>query len=264
MKELPDFDISARERDIVRIIPEVVATKDLQHIINTLEAAYLNRENHAYMSAVMIFEKYLFRAYELFYLVKDKVEDFEYDEYFFDEKIHSEIIEKAKLRFNKEQAEEYLRIASSMIKNGTNDEAAEFYKKSALEGNTDGAFNYGVTLSRGEGCAPDPLKAAFWYWYAAVNGNMKGMTNLAFCFRFGTGVCMDGMSMIYWFIQSYFYGNTESAYSVGSLLSQGQGIPNSKELGLQILVSLNNDNTEMVRQLLTILTDTLTQYIYNK
>ncbi len=264
MKSMPYYDVTPMEQALIDKIPEAVATGDAEHIATVLITLYQDPENSDYLSALMIIEKYLFRAYELLYFVKRRINDFAYDEYFFDESAHKRILDSALAMFDAEAAKENLAQAHEKLRQGDLDEAYGLYTRSSLGGNIDGAYNHGVCLANGEGCRPDPHLAAFWYWFAAVRGNMKAMTNLAFCFRHGQGVCADGMTMLYWYIQAYLHGNQEAGYTVGSLLSCGQGLPNSQSMGNTILVSINEGKTQFVRTLMIALANRLSPYIYNK
>ena len=266
MKTMPRYDVTEIEQTLIDNIPVAVATKDAEHIIETLEKLYLDEEYRDCLSAMMIIEKYLFRAYELRYFVYGAVDGFEYDEYFFDEGVHREIMGKATAHLDGARAEEYFLEGKRFVEAGDLEAAGELFKQSALAGSPNGAFNYGVTLSRGEGCAPDKLLAAFWYWRGATNGNFKAMRNLAYCFKTGDGVCADEMTTLYWFIRAYLHGDTESGYSMGALLASGRGLPNFESIGRSIMLAVQAGGDELYRVNSTakVLKTRLEPYIYNR
>ena len=250
MATMRKYDVTPIEQTLIDQIPPAVATGDVDHMIEVLRRLYLDEEHRDCLSAMMIIEKYLFRAWELFYFVKDRPLDFRYDEYFFDEGEHAAVL-SAHL--------EAMDAARAVA-------AAEHFKSAALLGSVKGAFNYGVTLFRGEGCERDPLMAAFWYFIAAVGGDYRAMVNLADLFRTGDGVCADEMTMLYWYIQAYLHGEKESVRTVATLLAQGLGIPGKERLGSTILAILmqGNDDPEGFARTLRGLRYALDPYIYNR
>ena len=171
MKAMPAYDVTDVEQTLIDNIPKAVKTKDPQKILDTLTELYLDPEYQDCLSAMMIIEKYLFRAYELIYFVLDSKVEFDYEEYFFDEKIHNDIISKAKAELDAKTAQEKLDKAVALIRANQPEEAGKLFRESAIGGSIGGAFNYGITLSRGEGCEPDALEGAFWYWVAACEGH---------------------------------------------------------------------------------------------
>ena len=96
MKTMPMYDVTPIEQTLIDKIPPAVETKDPQKILSMLKELYTDEEYQDCLSAMMIIEKYLFRAYELLYFVINTDVQFQYDEYFFDEEIHNAVILEAK------------------------------------------------------------------------------------------------------------------------------------------------------------------------
>ncbi len=268
MKTMPMYDVTPIEQTLIDKIPPAVETKDPQKILSMLKELYTDEEYQDCLSAMMIIEKYLFRAYELLYFVINTDVRFQYDEYFFDEEIHNAVILEAKSKLNSAQALLDYQKGVALIKTKTYDEAGEYFKRSAFGGNVDGAFNYGVTLSRGEGCQPNALESAFWYWVAACGNNTKAMINLALCFRDGNGVCADEMTMLYWYIQAGLNGSVDAVRSIASNLMRGIGLSGLETVGQNLMVaSINLSNTEKQKDVIATLSSlntNLEPYIYNR
>lgn len=268
MKTMPTYDVTPIEQTLIDKIPPAVETKDPQKILSMLKELYTDEEYQDCLSAMMIIEKYLFRAYELLYFVINTDVRFQYDEYFFDEEIHNAVILEAKSKLNSAQALLDYQKGVALIKTKTYDEAGEYFKRSAFGGNVDGAFNYGVTLSRGKGCQPNVLESAFWYWVAACGNNTKAMINLALCFRDGNGVCADEMTMLYWYIQAGLNGSVDAVRSIASNLMRGIGLSGLETVGQNLMVaSINLSNTEKQKDVIATLSSlntNLEPYIYNR
>ena len=250
MKKMPAYDVTKTEQRIIDNIPEAVKAKDPQKICDILKNLYLEHFDIDYGSedtmdsANTIIEKYLFRAYELLFFVKDIGEDFDYDGFFFDEAIHNEIFAEAKAKLDVDEAAINCAKGVVFIRLHDYDEAGKCFRDSALGGNPDGAFNYGVTVSRGEGCEADVLLGSFWYWFAACEGNAKAMFNLAYNYRNSLGVKHNAMHMVYWYISAALAGNEEAAIIAASYLTNGVGFPGLEDAGIRLLYIITHPDEE--------------------
>ena len=206
MTNMPYYDVTKVEQTLIDQIPPAISTRDLDHILKTLTKLYTDEEYQDCLSAMLIIEKYLFRAYELKHFISDQ-SVIDYNEYFFNEDTHKQIVTEAKAKLDVPQAIEEYQKGVALVKETKNNEAYEYFKRSAMQGNTDGAFNYAICLNRGEGCEPNLIESAFWYWVAACEGTHKAMSNLAYCYSKGIGVCADEMNMLYWFILAGLKGD---------------------------------------------------------
>ena len=268
MKNMPKYDVTEIEQELIDQVPKFVKTGKAEYIIKELTELYTKEENQDLLSALMIIEKYLFRAYELLYFVDGKGIDFDATEYFFDEGVHNSIIEKAKEKSDKDEAERKYQAGVNLVKEGNNDKATPLFKESAFGGSVNGAYNYGVSLCRGEGCDVNELEGAFWYWVSANQGHARACANLAMCFQDGKGVCADEMTMLYWSLRSFISGNSDAIVTASALLARGHGIPNQRQLGIQMLEATEDlHNMENYKNLMDTafdLCEYLEPYIYNR
>lgn len=231
MASMPRYDVTAYEQALLDQVPEAIATKDPKAILEKLRSLCSAPENADLFSALLILEKYIFRTYEFLYFVADCGLPIAYDEFYFDEECHARILRLAKMTLGEEEAASEFQKGVELVKEKNYEEAGKRFRASALGGNIDGAYNYGITLSNGEGCEADPLEGTFWYWYAACNGHARAMVNLAVAYRTGQGVCADGMCMLYWYAQAGLAGNQSGAQRLADCLIRGEGLQNMEELG---------------------------------
>ncbi len=268
MKKMPQYDVTDIEQELIDQIPTAVKTGDAKYIISALTELYTNEEYGDLLSALMIIEKYLFRAYELLYFVDGKGLDLDIEDYFFDERVHNLIIKQATEKLNKEEAERSYRAGVTLVEMGMNDQATRLFMDSALGGNIDGAFNYGISLFRGEGCDVNKLEGAFWYWVSANQGHARACENLALCFQEGKGVCADEMTTLYWHLRSFISGNSQAIVVASVLLMRGHGIPYQEFLGSQMYSAAKDlhdmEKYKMLMDTAFDLCEYLEAYIYNR
>jgi hypothetical protein len=69
--------------------------------------------------------------------------------------------------------------------------AAEYYRLSAEQGNSDGQDNFGFCLFHGRGVAQDLIRAAEYYRLSAEQGNSSGQNHFGLCLATGRGVAQD-------------------------------------------------------------------------
>jgi len=266
MKSLPKYDVSPMEQEIIDQIPAVVATKDVDAVISKLKDMYLDEANKPYQSALAIIEKYLFRAYELLYFVKDNISDFDFEEYFFDEESHNNVMAEVYSKLDVIRAEEAFLEGKFLTDGEMYTEAAEAFFDSAVGGSPNGALHYGIALFTGKGCKMDDLLAAFWFWVAALNNNSMGMINLGQCYREGMGVHVDEMSLLYWYMNAYLHGEDEAAITLGTALVRDPRFSNFHDIGNHILITLmsGTDPRSTLEEFFENLKKTVEIYIYNR
>ena len=267
MSKMPTYDVTKGEQEIIDKIPEAVSTGDAQKMHMELRKLYLDNIGSGYDSALTITEKYLFRSYELLFFVNERGEDFDYEGFFFDEEIHNKILAEAMSVLNEEEAGINYTAGVMFIKMGEYEEAGKSFRRAALCGSIDGAYNLGVTVSRGEGCEADAIEGSFWYWFAACRGNAKAMYNLAYNYEKGIGLHPDGMNMLYWYLHAAIEGNREAAYCVGNSLVRGKGIPGLQMAGQQILrlvTFTSEENDKVLKDFYKMLIGNMEKYVYNR
>ena len=65
--------------------------------------------------------------------------------------------------------------------------ATKWFRRAALNANSDAEFYMGVIYDDGDGIKQDPIKAVEWYRRAAAAGNLSAQFNLGAAYDFGHG-----------------------------------------------------------------------------
>ncbi len=265
MTAMPTYQIPEREKPLLdRVSAAVAASADSEALLRALREIYTDEENKSCPNALAITEKYLFRACERHYFAPHT----DADAFFFDEDCHDRVMAEALAQAKGAEAESALAEAAALIGERRFGEAGDAFRRAALLGSENGALNYGVTLSKGDGVAADELTAGFFYWLAARRGNTKAMMYLALNYRKGEGVHKDGMSMVYWYTRAAMAGNNEALLACASCLTQGIGVPNLQEVGAKLLSAAmklqNKENVRLVGEILNGLCQALEPMVYNR
>ncbi|MBE6599069.1 MAG: sel1 repeat family protein [Ruminococcaceae bacterium] len=258
-------EISPCDTPLLDAAGEAVSLGDAAAILGRLKELYLNEENKKHGAALAIVEKYLFRAYEYLYFSSAETDT---AAFFFDEEYHSRNLTETLAHLDREEGTKAFAKAIEAISALRYEEAGAQFRKSALLGDPNGAFNYGITLSRGDGVARDDLEASFWFWFASLQGHEKAMMTLALNYRKGEGVLRDGMNMIYWYLRAAIAGNNDGLLACASCLAQGIGMQNMQELGTKLLSAAmkmqDRNNVKFIGEALSGLREALEPFIYNK
>lgn len=81
---------------------------------------------------------------------------------------------------------------------------------------------------------PDPVKAAEWFLRSATQGNSKAQLALGGFNQFGIGVEKDATKAIDWYRKAAAQGNVEALVELGNLYSWGEvGVPRSAATGIE-------------------------------
>ncbi|WAW10780.1 sel1 repeat family protein [Oxalobacter vibrioformis] len=96
------------------------------------------------------------------------------------------------------------RIGNAYMKPGFMDEkkSAEWFRKSAEQGNMFGQYNLGQMYKQGKGVKRDYQQAFKWFSRAAEKGNEKAMTALGNMYDDGTGVEKDEFKAAEWYVKA--------------------------------------------------------------
>ena len=122
-----------------------------------------------------------------------------------------------------EAAQHYAKGASLFSeKNYT--EAAEWYRKSAEQGDADGQASLGYMYNNGHGVAKDDAEAIKWYRKSAEQNNAVGQVNLGYMYRNGYGVAQDYAEAAKWYRKSAEQGNNVAQRNLGILYENGYGV----------------------------------------
>ena len=122
-----------------------------------------------------------------------------------------------------EAAQQYA-MGSSLFSEKNYTEAAEWYRKSAEQGNADGQASLGYVYNNGYGVAKDDDEAIKWYRKSAEQGNAVGQVNLGYMYRNGFGVAQDYAEAAIWYRKSAEQGNTVAQRNLGLLYESGNGV----------------------------------------
>ena len=78
------------------------------------------------------------------------------------------------------------------------DLALQWFKRAALLGDTDAAYNAGVMYLNGRGVAQDDAEAAKWFRMSAEGGDTQAQMILGLMYEIGRGVAQDDAEAGYW------------------------------------------------------------------
>ena len=149
-------------------------------------------------------------------------------------------------------AEEMYRRGDAAYEAKRYDEAVEWYRKAAEQGNTYAQYNLGNCYYYGNGVPQDNTEAAKWYrkaaeqgdadaqymlgeladdfedaveWYlkAAEQGNADAQYELGVCYRYGNGVPRNISEAVKWYLKAAERGSMMAQYEAGRYYYSGLG-----------------------------------------
>jgi uncharacterized protein len=103
--------------------------------------------------------------------------------------------------------------------------AAEWYRKSAEQGNVRGQTLLAALYENGQGVPKDYAESASWYRKAADQGNISSCWFLGSFYQFGKGVAKDPTQAAFWYRKDAESGDPDSEDSLGLLYEEGRGVP---------------------------------------
>lgn len=98
--------------------------------------------------------------------------------------------------------------------------AAEWYLKSAQQGDALAQCNIAFMYFNGYGVAKDYQKAAQWYTKAAEQGDADGQNNLAIMYEYGYGVPRDRQKAVEWYSKAVEQGHYGAQQTLKKLLEK--------------------------------------------
>jgi len=112
--------------------------------------------------------------------------------------------------------------------------AADWYRKSAEQGDSQAQFNLADFYAWGLGVGKDYVQAAFWYRKAADQGLAAGQYQLGLLYYFGNGVAKDFAEAARWQWKAADQGYHPAENELGYLYTRGEGVPRdfSQSIGL--------------------------------
>ncbi|MBR1740334.1 MAG: sel1 repeat family protein [Lachnospiraceae bacterium] len=235
---------------IQAVLDEMVKAESDEEAIEIIRKGYLEIHDDGFAKAKGILEQFLFRYYEIVYLYMENIiEDFDKKAYVTEDSCYKEYWKKLCEKQNTETAEMLYDLGVHEVRNKDLYKAGVFFSQAAALGDSDGQYNFGITVTNGEGVTADPLKGSFWYWEASKHGNPKAMMNLAIAYRNGTGVHENGVQMLYWYAKSAStLKNPVAVYNLGLSLKHEEVVEGMGKIG-QILIDSSDymDSEEVQR-----------------
>lgn len=105
------------------------------------------------------------------------------------------------------------------------DEIYRLLKDSAMRGHAQAQNYLGALYGQGIGLpVPEPEQAVDWYRLAADQGDTVGEYNLGWCYHFGQGLKVDYGAAHYWYQKAIEEDHPEAANNLGVLYSSGLGV----------------------------------------
>ena len=130
-------------------------------------------------------------------------------------------------------------------------EAAKYFKKGALAGDTDCMVSLGMAISNGSGVAQSYTLSREWYEKAAALGDRNAMSNLGNIHMTGRGgVPIDLLKAFRLHEKASALGHEQATYNVAAALWSGNlediGVPIDKKRGRELLERVSNFETAII------------------
>ncbi|OHS95051.1 hypothetical protein TRFO_38764 [Tritrichomonas foetus] len=119
--------------------------------------------------------------------------------------------------------------------------AASFFKRAADLGNTYGMVSYGSMLEKGRGVPKNEAEAAKYYQMAANGGEPIGMASYGIMLASGRGVPKDEVAATKYYKMAADLGNTTGLYNYAIMLRDGRGIEEDQKLATKYFKQLADD-----------------------
>jgi TPR repeat protein len=103
--------------------------------------------------------------------------------------------------------------------------AADWYRKSAEQGDSQAQFNLADFYTWGVGVANDDAQAAFWYRKSADQGLAAGQYQIGLFYYLGRGVAKDYAEAARWYWKAADQGYHLAENDLGALYTKGEGVP---------------------------------------
>jgi TPR repeat protein len=106
------------------------------------------------------------------------------------------------------------------------EQAAEWYRKAAEQGDPDAQYSLGWLYMAGQGAPQDYAQAAGWFRKSAEQGHSWAQHNLGWLYHGGEGnVPQDYEQAAEWYRKSAEQGDADAQESLGDLYRDGDGVP---------------------------------------
>lgn len=258
------MDINQANQAIINsILNALDKGKSNDEMITAIRECYEGIHNNFFQPAQKYLEIFLFRFYEIkFFQIEKWLEEFDRKRYLTDEAYYQEKWKEIDGKWDSEVSAMLYDLGVYNVEMKDLEKAGVFFREAAILGDSDGQYNYGITLTNGEGVTPDTLQGSFWYWEAAKHGNSKAMLNLAIAYRNGDGVRVDNIQMLYWYVKSAStLENPKAVYNLGLTLKYEEVIEGTADIGEILIESSGYMDNEEVRDFITNLTSRMLQVL---
>jgi hypothetical protein len=143
-------------------------------------------------------------------------------------------------------------IAGKQGMTGTtgDDEAAEWFRKAAVQGFAAGQINFGLMLEHGKGVARDEAGASRWYRRAALDGFAAGQHHLARLYQTGKGVPLDIGQAVFWYAKAVNQHFAPAQYAYGLMHRDGIGVSKNPEEAIRLFRRAASQGLPEARQVL--------------
>ncbi|MDR0806196.1 MAG: sel1 repeat family protein [Enterobacteriaceae bacterium] len=121
------------------------------------------------------------------------------------------------------------KMGDILLASGDNQEAMEWLKKAAANGDVDAQTQLGDEYFRGVKLLPDYAEAFKWYKQAAEAGNAHAQSQLASLYLNGRGTTYNLKQAIYWDNLAAEKGIAASQNNLGAAYTHGDGVPKNPE-----------------------------------
>lgn len=217
---------------------EICITKDLNRSFAMVKEMYDNIQSKGFLMAKRRMESMLFRLSVLkYYNVSERIGSVYNKLYCMQTEkaaaYRMEVIRLLDQSFDRARGRKLFEAGKQSYECGDYEQALDYYKKSALCGDAEGACNLSYMLSEGKECQKDEFTEAFWLWQAAQMGNAEAMTNLGVKYCKGDGVCPSAARGLYWFAAAALKHNASAVYNIGISLEKEEVIQGYADLGTE-------------------------------
>ena len=143
-----------------------------------------------------------------------------------------------------------VRALGADMKDADETAAAQWYARSAIQGNTHAQNNLANMYRDGEGVTQDLNTAIKWYTVAAENGNAGAQTNLGVMYQNGIGVPQNYQTAFDFYYHAAVQGYGSAQFNLGLMFEDGLGTKQNTSLAhmwYNLAASRNNESAQKNR-----------------
>lgn len=126
--------------------------------------------------------------------------------------------------------------------------AVEFFRKSAMLGNSNAQNYLGSCYYNGMGVAVEYSEAAEWHRKSAEQGNEVAQFNLGYCYEEGKGVEKNYDEAVKWYTMSAEKEYAYALYKLGECYETGKGIAKDIEMAIEMYEKAAEKNLALAKE----------------